>query len=361
MASVYIDPNSSLTGEALEGAIPVAMRVEGGEWEGVNLKNYSAMLGINSGTLLEGGGSDEYDILKLTQRDNFNSGVVTVYQDLPGGPDNYDYGYPDFEVHDAGEGMPLMTSMFIWPSVIPDWLRNGGYDKEQLMSIMTDWITNSMKRYPEIKTWQVLNEANTGDFFEKTLGPDYVVEFFKIARAARPDAVLIYNDYGNHSSLEGPNSTNGNRTQHTLDILNKLDEAGKLAGVQLVDGVGVQMVIYADELPSFDDVTATLKAYNRPVYITEFAVIMSNVPGTPEERLLKQAEIYNKLVEAILNSGCDTIVYFNQSDKNSPWENDTNLPEYSKKADPTLFDDEYNPKLAYYAVLQALHNFSAGK
>lgn len=353
VATTFLDPDSNQQGESLEGNYPLMIKINGGEWENISIGNFSSLLGINSGTLLEGGGSTDYDIIKAVERENFNFGMIAIPQDQDNpqaGPDNYDYGYTDFEVGDAGKGMPLMSHLLVWPSRVPNWMKNGSYDSDQTMLMMTQWITTTMQKYPQIKIWEVVNEAGSQDFFEQKLGPDYFVEFFRIARQIRPDVTLIYNDYANHGSPES-GSPNGDRTQHTVEVLDKLKREGNL-----VDGVGVEMVIYADELPSYENVTETLKAYNMPVYVTEFAVIMTNIPGSQESRLLTQAEIYHNLVVAILKSGCKTIVYFNQSDKYSPWESDSRLPEYSStKAIPTLFTDNYEPKPAYYAVLKALY------
>ena len=140
-------------------------------------------------------------------------------------------------------------------------------------------------------------------------------------------------------------------------IMPKTKIIEKLKKENLIDGVGVEMVIYADKLPpTYADITSTLKSYGIPVYVTEFAVIMTNVSGSKEQRWLKQADIYYGIVRAVLESKvCNTIIYFNQTDTNSPWEIQKELYEYSVNADPTLFDDNFNPKPAYYAVIQALY------
>lgn len=145
---------------------------------------------------------------------------------------------------------------------------------------------------------------------------------------------------------------NGSKTLHTKRIVERLRGEG------LIDGVGVEMVLFGDRMPNYQDITETLKSYGLPVYVTEFQIIMTNVPGSQEERMARQAEFYYNVVRAILNSGnCHTIIFFHQSDKVSPWENEPDLYEYSKKADPTLFDDDYRPKPAYYAVLSALTEY----
>lgn len=356
VVAVYnLDPDSSKTGETLEGEVPLLIAFQDTNnlwvWKKTTIGNFSNMIAMNSGTLLEGAGSSMFETLEKVESENFNYGMVTTHQGLSTAAYTYDYGYSDYEV-DTGvkSKMPLMSHMLVWSSVIPDWLKNGNYSDKEIMEIMTHWITTTMKRYPQIKVWEVVNEAYNNDFFQRRLGDDYIVKFYKIARNARPDADLIYNDYSNHSTLD-TSFENGQRTLHTIRIIEKLKKEN------LIDGVGVEMIIYADKLPpTYADITNTLKSYGIPVYVTEFAVIMTNISGTNEQRWLKQADIYYGIVRAILESKvCDTIIYFNQTDTNSPWEIQKELYEYSVNADPTLFDDNFNPKPAYYAVIQALY------
>ncbi len=350
-----LDPDSSKTGETLEGEIPLLLAFQDNNdfwvWKKTTIGNFSNMIAINSGTLLEGAGSSMFETLEKVETENFNYGMVTTHQGLSTAAYTYDYGYSDVEI-DMGvkSKMPLMSHMLVWSSVIPDWLASGNYSDKEIMEIMTHWITTTMKRYPQIKVWEVVNEAYNNDFFQRKLGDDYIVEFYKIARNARPDADLIYNDYSNHSTID-TSLENGQRTLHTIKIIEKLKKEN------LIDGVGVEMVIYADKLPpTYADITSTLKSYGIPVYVTEFAVIMTNVSGSKEQRWLKQADIYYGIVRAVLESKvCNTIIYFNQTDTNSPWEIQKELYEYSVNADPTLFDDNFNPKPAYYAVIQALY------
>ncbi|MCL5428645.1 MAG: endo-1,4-beta-xylanase [Chloroflexi bacterium] len=323
------------------------------KWAEATLRNISDQLGIYSGTPLGGFGFAQYynELIKI-QKENFNYGMIGAGMWVFKGPNEFTFKDTDSDVRlGVNNKMHLLGHLLVWPSVVPDWMQQGNYSAQQIRDITINWITIEMQRYPQIKTWNVVNEAYNKDFYQQKLGDDYLIQFYEAARAARPDAILIYNDYANHS-LEDKNWPNGQRTALTFQIIQKLQMKA------LIDGVGVQMVIFADKLPpSYEDITNALKSYGLPVYITEFQVIMTNVPGSQQERLLIQADIYKNIVKAILDSGVsETIVYFNQSDKVSPWELDPKLPEYSKNADPTLFDDNYQPKPAYFGVLQALIN-----
>jgi len=354
VVAVYnLDPDPTKISETLEGPIPIMIAEKGEKgwgWEMASLKK-SNIIGINSGTLLGGYGFAEYynDLIRV-QNTHFNFGMVdTGAPSAWIGPNNYNYQYINNDVRlGRNNNMNMMNHLLIWPSVIPYWLRNGNYSKEEMMNLLRNWVSNTMRRYPEITVWEVVNEFGNNDFFQQRLGNDYLVEMFRTAREARPNAVLIYNDFANHS-LNDRTFPNGQRTIHTQQVIQTLRQDN------LIDGVGIQMILYADNIPTKEDIINTLRSYGVPVYITEFQVIMTNIRGTREERLLRQAEIYKMVCQAILQSGTsNTIIFFNQSDKVSPWENDRRLPQYSPNADPTLFDDNYQPKLAYYAVLQAL-------
>lgn len=188
-----LDPDLDQTGETLEGEVPLLIAFQNDNdlwvWKKITIGNFSNMIAMNSGTLLEGAGSSMFETLKKVESENFNYGMVTTHQGLSTAAYTYDYGYSDYEV-DTGvkNKMPLISHMLVWSSVIPDWLKNGNYSDKEIMEIMTHWITTTMKRYPQIKVWEVVNEAYNNDFFQQKLGDDYIVEFYKIARNARPDA-----------------------------------------------------------------------------------------------------------------------------------------------------------------------------
>ena len=100
-----------------------------------------------------------------------------------------------------------------------------------------------------------------------------------------------------------------------------------------------------------DDLIRTLRAYGVPVYVTEMDVDISSLSGPQESRMLRQAEMYKNVIDAVLASDvCRSISFWGIGDKFS-W------PETSvghENGDPTLFDDSLKPKPAYYAVRSAL-------
>jgi len=193
-----------------------------------------------------------------------------------------------------------------------------------------------------------VNEAYIeGDIFRRVIGDDYVDIAFQTARETDPSAILIYNDFNNHSPVG--NYPDGERTQLSRYIVQRLKDKG------LVDGIGIQMHLDGLRPPNKEEVIATMQSYGLPVYVSEFDVNLRRTKGSQEQRFELQAEIYKNMLEACLESTvCNHFVVFQTVDKYSVWETMPTLPFYSTSADPTPFDDDLRPKLAYFAMWNVL-------
>ena len=230
----------------------------------------------------------------------------------------------------------------IWFDSAPDWIRSKGNNQlkqsliEHVRKISSE-IEKNAKRSGGSSIIVVVNEArHPRDFYYQKLGDSYIEEAFRTARESSPSSILIYNDYNNHT-------LNGERYRNTLKIVNKLK------ALNLIDGVGIQLVIDGSNPPTKQDVIDALRSYGVNVYITEFSVNMRNVSGSQEERIMRQAKIYYDMTRACVESGvCKAFVDFQIGDKFSVWENNQYLPGYSSNADPTPYDDNLSPKLALY-------------
>jgi endo-1,4-beta-xylanase len=151
---------------------------------------------------------------------------------------------------------------------------------------------------------------------------------------------LILNDYNNETS-------SGEYTQQTLEIINRLKKDG------LVDAVGLQMHLDGANPPARDDVVQTMRNYGVPVFITELDVDLSNVSGTQQERFDQQAYIYGQMLEACLESGvCKSFTMWGIGDKYSWLERD--FQKYD--ADSTIYDNNLKPKPAYFTLLRIFAN-----
>src|SRR4051812_8348810 len=99
--------------------------------------------------------------------------------------------------------IPYKHHNFVWGSQQPGWL--SGLSASDQQTAVTDWISAVCERYPNTKLIDVVNEPppHTTPPYKNAIGGDgasgydWIVNVFKWARAACPNAVLILNDYNN--------------------------------------------------------------------------------------------------------------------------------------------------------------------
>ena len=100
--------------------------------------------------------------------------------------------------------MQVHGHTLVWHETTPSWLENYGGTDDEFEAVVKDYITTVVTRYKDtVRSWDVVNEAiedGTGalrnSVFYRRMGADYTVRLFEYARAADPDALLFYNDYG---------------------------------------------------------------------------------------------------------------------------------------------------------------------
>ncbi|MCC6188572.1 MAG: endo-1,4-beta-xylanase [Anaerolineales bacterium] len=215
------------------------------------------------------------------------------------GPGQWDFSGADWIVQKAQAASQSMIGMhLVWGSValgaIPNWIVNGGYNRDQLIGIMEAHIAAVMNRYKGvIGAYTVVNEKWNGngtyDWWYQHIGTDYHQIAFEKAREIDPSAVLIYNHYSNETTSGGYYTT----TKTDVDYLKSLD---------LVDAVGVQMHLWSNR-PSKADVTTVLQSYGVPVWVTEFDSFQL---GWQPDPVQEQGEFTLHMIEAAFESGaCD--------------------------------------------------------
>lgn len=264
-------------------------------------------------------------------------------------------------------GFRVRASHLVWgateasSAVIPDWLRNGNFSQDEYIQILKEHVTTVVNHYKgRVTEWSIANEAVSrsawrgSDFWMDKIGPQYIEMSFQWAREADPNAVLIFNDYNNESPRDGETRRIINGMYQTVRDL-------KARGVPM-DVVGMQMHLllkYSSPIaPKKQDVIETMRKFGElgvKIYITEFDVDVHRVPGTQQERWQYQANLYRDMLEACLESGvCTSFATWGVSDSTSwitcqePW--CVNVPD----ADPLMFDKDFKPKPAYFAVMDVL-------
>ena len=282
----------------------------------------------------------------------FNLAVVSsgfYWSDIEKTRGQFNFAFADEQIAFArSKNMRIAGHALLLPAspYIPEWLANGNFSREELAQLLRGFVVQVMSRYKgQIHEYIVLEDPFPGDrndIFYPKFGYDYIDLLFQIARETDPSAVLIFNSGDNETSK-------GEMTPVTREIVQRLKTKG------LIDGVGLEMHLDGMMHPEREskdtkaDVIATMKSYGLPVYITEIDVGLKNVPGTPEERYAKQAQVYGDMFSACVETGmCKSFAVWGIGDKYS-W-----LERASPNADATLYDDNLNPKPAYFAVREIL-------
>lgn len=250
-------------------------------------------------------------------------------------------------------GMKVRGHTLCWHNQIPSWIFIDGdvtASKELVLQRLRTHITTVMTHFKgKVYAWDVVNEAiDDGSATYRTslwytiCGEDYIIEAFKAARAADPDAKLFYNDYS---------EVNPAKRDKIYDLL------VKLKAQYLVDGIGMQGHWNID-YPSNSlliDALDKYKSLGLQIQITEFDVSVYTSNSDPEslytaELAQKQAIAFGRFFTTFRNykTYITSITFWGLAD-NYSWLD--NFPVPGRKNYPFLFDENYLPKQAYFTVI----------
>jgi endo-1,4-beta-xylanase len=231
---------------------------------------------------------------------------------------------------------------FIWHWQLPGWLTGGGFGAAELGDVLDNHIANEAGHYRgQLYSWDVVNEPFNEDgtyrqtMWYDTLGPSYIARALRDTRAADRHAKLYLNDY----NVEGINPKS--------DALYNLVKSLKQQGVP-IDGVGLQAHYVLGTVPT--DIKENIKRFvdlGVEVAITEMDVRIK-LPATPAD-LQQQAADYATITRACLAvKRCVSVTIWGVTDASS-W-----VPGVFAGYGAALpFDENYNPKPAYYALADA--------
>ncbi|SCG35750.1 endo-1,4-beta-xylanase [Micromonospora coxensis] len=282
---------------------------------------------------------------------------------------SYDWGPADAFVDFARRNdQRVRGHVLVWHNQLPGWLTSGVADgsisREELRELLREHITTVVSRYRgRIWQWDVVNEAVSDPwdtpstlhykgFWAQHLGPGYIADAFRWARAADPKALLFYNDY--NIEAFGSGDPANDKTQFVYDMAKRL-----LAEGVPIDGVGSQGHL-GTQYGNFDtfQVAAALKRFSALGLATAFTEVdvRSRLTegvqaGDSEEinpRLQASASNFSVLLKACLaDRHCLSYTVWGFSDRHSwvpGWFDDP--PEGLA----TLYDEQYRPKRAYQEV-----------
>lgn len=253
----------------------------------------------------------------------------------------FDFAGPDRLVAFAKQhDMQVKGHALVSTCCNPDYLVAKQDDPIAFRAAMVKHFNAIMKRYKgKMDRWDVVVEplqtmggGLQETLFYKALGPGYIAESFRIAHRADPSAKL----YINENLVE----TNPGKRQEFYDLVD-----GLVADGVPIDGVALQMHETLQGPPKgvITEMVNHFKAQGLDVSIAELDVHTLD-PVT-------QAQIYGDVVTEALEAGIKDISTWGFTDKH--------LYTWLPGAKPLMFDEEYNPKPAYFAVRDALRAYVA--
>ncbi len=324
--------------------------------------------------------------------------------DPPSDPvaENFDYSYSDAAVAIAqANGMAIKGFTGGWYGNLPLWLLDMPFDR--LQPILENRVRKDVEHYKgKTLLWDVFNEVLYDSYFDdgdlkirfrnrqeknkvNPMGPggwapygttyspwvdgndvSLVKSAFRAARDTDPAALLCLNEYDNEQI--------GKRK---AEAFYQFVKTFKEEGVP-IDGVGFQMHLWIDgdtvgtylDRGKFDtflyNIDRNVKRYSELGVLVEFSEVEIGIRtddidfGTPEglkiyqKRLEDQAYVYAGLMRiALENKNVTAFIIWEVSDA---WTSVFTLdyPKHAVYRDAALFDSFYQPKPAYYAMLDVL-------
>jgi endo-1,4-beta-xylanase len=255
-------------------------------------------------------------------------------------------------------GMKMRGHTLVWHNQTPSWvfLNSEGekVTRDQLLQRMKDHIITVIQRYKgQIYCWDVVNEAVTDEgpeLYRKTnwleiIGEDYIEKAFEYAHEADPDALLFYNDY---------NESNPEKREKIYQLVKSLVDKGVP-----IHGVGLQGHWNLIN-PSIDEIRLAIERYaslGLKLQLTELDVSVftfedkrtglteatNEITELQSQRYQQFFQLFREYKEII------TAVTFWGAADDYTWLDD--FPVRGRKNWPFLFDENHQPKKAFWKVI----------
>ena len=339
-----------------------------------SLKALGARHGLYVGTAVDMAALDDtaepqYRSLVQSQFSTVTPENVMKWESLEPTRGTYDWSKADELVDFARQNGQLVRGhVLVWHSQLPKWLTDGvadgSIDKTELRALLKKHITDTVKHFKgKIWQWDVVNEAasdpwNTPseihykEFWANNLGPSYIADSFRWARAADPNALLFYNDYNIEAFGDGGPT---DKTQFVYDFVKDLRAKGvPIDGVGSQGHLGTQYGNYdaiqvSEALRKFTDLGLATAFTEVDVRSETTEAVKAGNSNEINPRLQASANNYSALLQGCLsNEHCLSFTVWGFTDKHS-W-----IPGWSqdKEGLANIYDESYQPKRAY-RTLQA--------
>lgn len=275
---------------------------------------------------------------------------IFKFEELSPEPGVYNWRHTDPFVDWAEEHkMRVHGHVLVWHNAMPEWLDESRFTPAELEALLENHIKTVVGRYKgRIHEWDVVNEAVAENgrlrdtIWLRMLGPEYIAKAFRWAHEADPDALLFYNDFG----ADIPNG----KANAIYELVKGLVQDGVP-----IHGVGLQMHVshsqrYLLTTEAVRAVMDRLGDLGLQVAITEMDVRINSAASTLQESYEIQAGIYANVLRACVEApNCHTFITWGISDRYSWITGHTGLEDW-----PLPFDENLNPKPAYFAIVDVL-------
>ncbi len=257
---------------------------------------------------------------------------------------------------------------------MPAWVTDGGWDAETLGEVLSDHVTAVIGHFRErnpgvITQWDVVGDAFLPDgtlrptVWQQVIGDDHLRIAFEAARAADPDALLIYDDFYDDLAVTQDAVASGvaiaagaNAERSTCDLVPKCVgvreqiSAMVAAGVP-IDGIGFQAHLFSPDPADFSRLSTWVGELGLEWAVTEFDVPLPVTEITDDATLAFQASVYaDALTACVEASNCTTFVTWGISDRFSPIPAETG----GAFGGALWFDADDAPKPAFEAMADVL-------
>ena len=302
---------------------------------------------INNGGFASGDGAYRSALLRY---DAFTAESAMKMLELQPSRGAYSFARADSMVSWArANGRKIHGHNLIWCSdtYTPGWVVNGSWTRASLLAVMQDHIRRVMARWKgQIASWDVVNEAIAADgtmrdcVWRRVIGPDWVEQAFRTARAADPAAKLYLNEFGADTANAAFNGTEA------------LARDFKARGVPL-DGIGLQYHVYGRQPFQYvtEDVLRRVGALGLTAHISELDSTTSPLGGTVAEKLARQGQAFQSIASACQAvPACTRVTTWGVSDAWS-WRGPSEMA--------VALDSSYAPKPAWEGLVQELRPAAA--
>ncbi len=293
------------------------------------------------------------------------------------GADGYDFAAADaYVAFGERNHMLIVGHTLAWHAQTPAWVfrdENGrplqgtnAADRALLLQRLHDHIQTVVGRYRgRIKIWDVVNEAlNDNESIADTnllrqrspwvriLGPEFIVKAFEWAHEADPKAILRYNDY----SIENP------AKRARLIALIKMLQAQHVPVTAIGSQTHANLTWPSPQLE--DEALTDIAKLGLPIHITELDVngssrgqrlqsadVSQNALATGGNQPTQAAAVQEQLAAQYANlfaafkkhrDAIKLVTFWGVTDADS----------WRRGGNPLLFDGHWQPKPAFYAVVQ---------